>query len=351
MIRIGFEKFFWSIDIKWKSGYVLFGDYWLRFVKAALIEVGDTIVFWQTENDCSYGVCVYHRASIYPELYVSGISELPLHFRFLKFVTESAIMNRELELPHVFVKIFGITIRSVVNILVEGTTALYFTFSFSDSKIFGLKEQFKKLQVQKDYIIMFNYLGNSTFSISLYDMYHTNCGQNMRGIFSSELFVGKNSEVQSNNEQISIPENRNMVIEGLVLRSEDSNDSEEYGSATQIEETNKAVGDPPEGVVVHNEEILEFHVVLKKSHIDQQCHEAYLGPNLRKVARKWKKRVRTTLLYGDSRTSVEVLKRGKKCRFGIGWDAFIINNKLEINQHLVFKLMGKLNFTVTLIRA
>ena len=63
--------------------------------------------------------------------------------------------------------------------------------------------------------------------------------------------------------------------------------------------------------------------------------------------KKWKKGTTLTLVMRSKAYKVHVLVRKKTCRIGVGWNEFILKNKLKEGQTLHFSLSSNNTFQVT----
>lgn len=60
----------------------------------------------------------------------------------------------------------------------------------------------------------------------------------------------------------------------------------------------------------------------------------------------WDKRTLTTLVMGDNEWNVEALRTNTLFRFCKGWNDFVSDNNLEIDEELVFHYSGDFSFQV-----
>ncbi|KAK1402267.1 hypothetical protein POM88_001872 [Heracleum sosnowskyi] len=129
--------------------------------------------------------------------------------------------------------------------------------------------------------------------------------------------------------------------EDLVEVSDSSRASEDINDSSSDDK--RSNGD------VADLEMFSFNVTLRLSHVDQQCHGAYLSGILRPVYRTWRKRTSTLLYFRGTEWNVEVLRSNRSCRFGVGWDEFILHNGLIMDQKLCFEYVGDYTFHVSVV--
>lgn len=73
----------------------------------------------------------------------------------------------------------------------------------------------------------------------------------------------------------------------------------------------------------------------------------YIATKLKWLYQSWGKRTWVILSYMNRDWNVEVLKNKNRCRFGRGWDEFIVNNNILPGQRMTFKSNGANKFEVT----
>lgn len=93
------------------------------------------------------------------------------------------------ELPRVFHNNYGHSLDDVINIQLGGGFGAKFKYCSQSKKIHGLIRFIGKYCIKDDYVLFFNYLGNSTFEVSVYDCQHMNHFRDIVGYLRFEDFM------------------------------------------------------------------------------------------------------------------------------------------------------------------
>ncbi|KAK1353298.1 hypothetical protein POM88_052433 [Heracleum sosnowskyi] len=265
-----------------------------------------------------------------------AVSVSPSYANFFKVMTSECLAKGELELPRVFKKNYAHTLGEILHIDLGGAYSTKFKYCSVSKKIHGLIHFIGKYDIQDDYVMFFNYLGNSTFALSVYDSQCMNHFRDRLGYLRFEDFMNPHYDTDA------------------VVLSDDTEDVVTEDSAEEMDnssDVSSEIEEDKEDVV--EEEMMSFNVVLKKSHIHQRCHGAvmilyfYIPSLMWHIYRSWARRTEVTLVVGEKQWSVEVMRNKKVCRFGIGWDVFTSQNTLVTGQEILFQFTGNFTFQVT----
>ncbi|KAK1393025.1 hypothetical protein POM88_012081 [Heracleum sosnowskyi] len=311
-INVGFENHFWSVSVNWNNKAVYFGKEWIQFLHFVGISAGDTIAFHNTNVKWKFQLCVFPREIACAYKPPEGKTGVTSYLKFFKTVTEVVLESGELELPRLFSVNYGDNLSQALNIFLGGGMSTTFKYCHVDSKIY----------------------------VSVYDSQSMNHFRDDDGYFrfadfagpccSEDLVVVSDSSNDSDDSTDSSSDDYDIDEEGIDLTDKNSLTDEDVGGVDDLA-------------------MLSFDVTLRISHVDQQCHGAYLPKSLRCIFRTWGKRTSTSLFYRGREWNVEVLHHKRSCRFGIGWDDFTRDNKLSTNQKLSFQYVGDFNFHVRLV--
>ncbi|KAK1403412.1 hypothetical protein POM88_003017 [Heracleum sosnowskyi] len=307
-ITLGYEDHEWRIKLKFVNGEALFSKKWFNFVDASNLLPGDIVAFYKTPTPFKYKVSVFDQKIVSEETLGGDVSPNSSYANFYKVITWDSLEDGELELPRVFRNNYGHTLGDILHIQLGGGYTTQFKYFSATHKIHGLFRFFGKYSIEHEDIIFFNYLGNSTFSVAVYDSQGMNHFRDITGYLRFEDFINPPCDME------------------IVLVSSDSEDS---------------VTDNAE--VVDNEGLF-FSVILKKSHVDQHCHGVYIPSFMWPIYRNWGKRTLVRLILGERHWHVEVMRHRRQCRFGIGWDDFTFENNFTIGQRISFNFLGDLTF-------
>ncbi|KAK1352357.1 hypothetical protein POM88_053296 [Heracleum sosnowskyi] len=312
LLPASYAKVLSSIKLKFVNGEALFSKKWFNFVDASNLLPGDIVAFYKTPTPFKYKVSVFDRKIVSEETLGGDVSPNSSYANFYKVITWDSLEDGELELPRVFRNNYGHTLGDILHIQLGGGYTTQFKYFSATHKIHGLFRFFGKYSIEHEDIIFFNYLGNSTFSVAVYDSQGMNHFRDITGYLRFEDFINPPCDME------------------IVLVSSDSEDS---------------VTDNAE--VVDNEGLF-FSVILKKSHVDQHCHGVYIPSFMWPIYRNWGKRTLVRLILGERHWHVEVMRHRRQCRFGIGWDDFTFENNFTIGQRISFNFLGDLTFEVTM---
>ncbi|KAK1382873.1 hypothetical protein POM88_020608 [Heracleum sosnowskyi] len=208
-IEMGYKKRKWRIKLKWENGILLFNKEWNSFVEESNLVPGDTCLF----------------------LYTAESQELPKVF--VKELGWMVCNDIHLYLPDGYE--FGGFICGGSNLMIE------------------LKNILEKYEVHEDYVIFFEFVGRSSFYVTIYNSYGMNIFNHL-----PEKFLLKDLISKFEREVIVLSDSSMEVSNGMEV--------EQQTEATT--QTNSIIIPPSQIGSVEN----SFIVVLKPSHVDQQGH-------------------------------------------------------------------------------
>lgn len=73
----------------------------------------------------------------------------------------------------------------------------------------------------------------------------------------------------------------------------------------------------------------------------------YLGKKLAQIYSGWGKRTAVSLFLDGREWTVETLRNRRQCRFSVGWDDFVRDIDVMMDEVLSFQYMGNFKFEVT----
>ncbi|XP_074343710.1 uncharacterized protein LOC141682924 [Apium graveolens] len=217
-----------------------------------------------------------------------------------------------------FIAKYGDRLTIPFEVLIDKDNTTTLDYSHSDRKIHRLHSFFEEYMILKDYIIVFRYLGMSKFRLEVF---------NSGNIKDYGAMLVHNPKPENGSSE-SITE-----TEGSESSGTSSDDM------SNIEDD----------LVPLDEESLSFVVVLCDSHVDRRCHGVEICMDLWPVYSQWGYRSNTTLVFRGRRWTVQALCVGRRCQFGIRWVAFTVENRLAVNDELLFFYMGNFTFEVLLL--
>ncbi|KAK1371575.1 hypothetical protein POM88_037667 [Heracleum sosnowskyi] len=164
------------------DGDALFGKTWFDFVEAAKIIDGDLLALYKTVSPFKFKVSVFDKKTVSDEFLGGGVSAISSYANFFKVMTSECLAKGELQLPRVFKKNYDHTLGEILHINLGGGYSTKFKYCSVSKKIHGLIRFIGKYDIQDD-VLIFNYLGNSTFALSVYD---SQCINHFRDILGVE---------------------------------------------------------------------------------------------------------------------------------------------------------------------
>ncbi|KAK1380435.1 hypothetical protein POM88_027179 [Heracleum sosnowskyi] len=327
-VEIGYNHLFWKIKLKWKNGKVWFNRKWNEFATAGELRHGDICVFQKTEQSQKFEVCVFEKKNM-NNFNQKGLAEGKAMLSWLKVMNEKTTSNGELEVPRLFVDQHGLSIADTVHLLMPDGLEYFVSFCGFRNVLHGLKKVLLKYSVGENYVLCFDYVGESHFYVSIYDT------------TSVDIFDDLSVKVllQDVMRQSKCP---------VIVLSDDSVDEDKVSSfnlmtidnAENLEEAvdnnNMEVLEDMQLLNVEGENQNSFSVRMSKSHVDHTGHGVYLPRTILAIYKKWKKGTVVTLVCGERVWKVEVHRKKKMCRFGKGWDNFTSEKELVKGQWVEF---------------
>ncbi|KAK1370882.1 hypothetical protein POM88_036974 [Heracleum sosnowskyi] len=251
-IEMGYKKRKWRIKLKWENGILLFNEEWNSFVEESNLVPGDTCLFLYTAESQVFEIVVFEkfRMGVYNR---KGLEHEKGHMKWFKIMNSETLLTGELELPKVFVKELGWMVCNDIHLyLPDGYEFGGFICGGSNLMI-ELKNILEKYEVHEDYVIFFEFVGRSSFYVTIYNSYGMNIFNHL-----PEKFLLKDLISKFEREVIVLSDSSMEVSNGMEV--------EQQTEATT--QTNNIIIPPSQIGSVEN----SFIVVLKPSHVDQQGH-------------------------------------------------------------------------------
>lgn len=205
-------------------------------------------------------------------------------------------------IPETFQEMFCRQIPKVVSIILNNGDVLPGKLSLVDKRIYGLAPLYRKQFVKMFDILMFTYCGSGRFELSVFGK------TKMERLFE-------------------LPE-----------ISSDSTDSENES------ENDEEIEELAEDEVVQNINVngAGFEVVMTTSNVDNKCHGAYIPRNITPTNRNWMKGDKIILQTGRGSWRVGLVLSNDSSRISAGWNKFVRDNDIELNNRLRFTLLGNI---------
>ncbi|KAK1373014.1 hypothetical protein POM88_029207 [Heracleum sosnowskyi] len=346
-VEIGYRNLFWKIKLKWSNGKVWLNRKWNEFTKAGQLCHGDICVFQKTSNCQKFEVCVFEKINV-NNFNRTGLGEGKSIMSWLKVMSNDTILSGELEIPRVFVDKFGESLGESVHLLIPDGGEVCVHFCGFRSYLYGLNKLIAKYSVSENYVLFFDYVGNSHFYVSIYN---NNCMDifdelSVKVLLEDVLLQPKCPIVVLSDDSVDEDEvsalntltiDQNEILEGRA---------NSLGMQEIVDNNNSEIVESMQAVNVEGDYFNSFAVNLSRSHVDQKGHGVYLSPQIWNVYKKWSKRTVVTLLCGEQSWKVVVQREKKKCRFGRGWDNFTLQKQLVQGQRVEFIYRNNKTFEV-----
>ncbi|KAK1360715.1 hypothetical protein POM88_045189 [Heracleum sosnowskyi] len=316
----------WHINLKWEKCKLLFDEEWFDFAKCTDLCEGDTCVFMVTPHPQKFEIAVFEKHS-YLKINKAGSQQGKGILKFFKFMNVDTVLSGELEVPRLFVDEFGWMLHEDVNLILEDGHQYTGFFCKTSNLMIGLKPLFEKYSIDEHYVLFFEYIGHSTFFLTVYNNYAMSI---FNHLFDKLLLADVLKKYE--------PE--------LIVLSESSFDFVEDSNKMEFEShepSGRQFASSSNAVCNVN----SFTVVLKLSHVNQTGHGVYFGRNLFSLYRTWKNGKIVTLLCGGKSWEVAIHRKKKMCRFGKGWDDFTKDNDLGVGKMVTFYHVSGYTFHVS----
>lgn len=147
---------------------------------------------------------------------------------FFKVMNLESLDEAELELPLLFAKNFGHTLSDILQIELGGGYSSKFKYCAATKKIYGLHRFIGKYDIHDEYVLFFNYLGNSKFALSVYDTQSCNHLRDIIGNSRIEDFMYPPSDMEVLDVSDNDEDNDDIQIKYSNDTSETDPENEEY---------------------------------------------------------------------------------------------------------------------------
>ncbi|KAK1351974.1 hypothetical protein POM88_053688 [Heracleum sosnowskyi] len=219
-----------------------------------------------------------------------------------------------MEVPRLFLNEFGEVKGGNIRLFLADGCQFSGYVCESSHVMIGLKDILGKYSVSDHYVLFFDYVGSSTFYVSIYNTLGMNIFNKMEEKLLVEELV---KQVQ-------------FVTKGMIER--------DVGDAAGVSVVGVQISDVP---------LNYFIVDLKKCNVAQTGHGVYFARHLFSIYRTWRNGTILNVIHDEQTWRVAVHRKKKMCRFGRGWDQFAKASKLKEGQKLKFCHVSDHTFAVT----
>ncbi|KAK1405178.1 hypothetical protein POM88_004783 [Heracleum sosnowskyi] len=223
-IKIGFKSIMFTIKLKWLGGMVFIGKGWHSFAEAGELRKGDVCVFQRTRQRHKFEIALFEKKSVSRYCRIEGIGPGNTLKKWFKIINESTYIFGEMEIPRLFVQNYGWTVADDVKLVMGDRTEYMVKFSSGRKVLHGMRKFLRTYSIEENFVLVFTYVAISTFSVCVYDKEGNFIPP--KGTINFKGMNGNNSEAEMN--------------EGRMVNEQDN--------------------------------VTEFTVIIKASHIDQKGH-------------------------------------------------------------------------------
>ncbi|KAK1398869.1 hypothetical protein POM88_008732 [Heracleum sosnowskyi] len=303
----------WNINLKWEEDEVYFDREWNYFAKNIRLSVGDICLFLNTSHPQRFQIAIFEKATVC-NLYRAGCSSRKGLLKFYKVMSYENIYSGEMEVPRLFLNEFGEVKGGNIKLFLADGCQFSGYVCESSHVMIGLKDILGKYSVKEHYVLFFDYVGSSTFYVSIYNTLGMNIFNKMEEKLLVEELV---KQVQ-------------FFSQGMIER--------DVGDAAGVRVVGVQISDVP---------LNYFIVDLKKCNVAQTGHGVYFARHLFSIYRTWRNGTILNVIHDEQTWRVAVHRKKKMCRFGRGWDQFAKASKLKEGQKLKFCHVSDETFAVT----
>ncbi|KAK1374665.1 hypothetical protein POM88_030858 [Heracleum sosnowskyi] len=327
-MEVGVPKYKWRIGLNWTEHVVQFDEVWKEFTEDLKLKEGDICVLQYTNHYQKFKVAIFEKSNIL-NYNLAGPDQGKSIMKFFKIVSEVLEETFHLAFPELFAEKFGSQISEKVTLLMPDRNEIVVNYSGKNNFLYGLKEFVRAYSIAVDFLIFFDFLGNSTFYVSVFDY----LGEDVCEDVDDKLHLAE--------------------IVGSFC-----------GTAVSIGPCIEPVGDVP--CIKHNslpisvvdlEAVvdLRFEILVMPSHMLTHCHGVDVKSKFSHFRDVWKKKDYITVYDGSRSWEFEIRKRRESKRTTIhqGWIQFRGDLQLNVGDVCKFESIDEdlWKFRVKILRS
>ncbi|KAK1376768.1 hypothetical protein POM88_032961 [Heracleum sosnowskyi] len=164
-----FEQNSWQIGLFWKKGCLFFDKGWYEFVKSAKVVEGDICVLAKTAASDKFEIAVLSKVLLTQWSLTSDRNIVNQRFSWVKILKGSSLDRGSVEIPRLFARRLGSELGRDINLLTADGRVFHGKYSVSENILYGLMDLISAYDIYKNCLIGFEYVGTSTFNVSIFD--------------------------------------------------------------------------------------------------------------------------------------------------------------------------------------
>ncbi|WOG82239.1 hypothetical protein DCAR_0101401 [Daucus carota subsp. sativus] len=261
-VTLFFKNMSWVVNLKWDNGKAYMDRTWYDFARASRVKEGDICAFMLSGPPGKFRVCVYER-DLLTKCNEKGIGHASKVTNWFKIVNDVVLYAGQMEIPRVFMEMNGGVLEETVNLIMGDGCSVAVNFSRSQSFFHGLKTLVDTYSIQLNDVMVFHFLSDSTFAVSLFkatgmeyklNSSHGAATKKTGGIREEEVIILSDSSGDGEPDLAMDIDGGIADAQNLELADDGNNEGNEFGDGNPLN--------------------MSFRVTLKKSHVDKRDHGA-----------------------------------------------------------------------------
>ncbi|KAK1373883.1 hypothetical protein POM88_030076 [Heracleum sosnowskyi] len=287
----------WEIVVIWKYGRCMFGSGWYEFAVDTNLEDGDTLVLSKLHRSMpdKLKACVF---KLHIDCFDEDKENKEWRRSFYKVMTEDCLIGGVLVVPKQIKEYYARNLIHMRKFQVNGES-WFICYNY----IGGYGRIYQEDGLEIDYVSRSTYESSEAISNCFWDFDCDMVSEEM------QLMVIDNIEDET-------------AAVGIEVAAHDN-----LAENVEINED------------VMNDEILEFSVALKVSHVNHSSHGVHIPSHVSARNRDWQSGEEVMLRTDVGTWMVRIVFNNGSPRFSAGWNKFARDNKFIVNQKLVFTLI------------
>ncbi|KAK1360110.1 hypothetical protein POM88_044584 [Heracleum sosnowskyi] len=257
------------------------------------------------------------RAPVYIQDNINGIG-----WKFLFSVCRTTIESGEIEIPRRFWRRFGKGVPGSVTFDLRNGKVYSGHYLHSERKFLGLLEIITSTHLEGEEFLLFTYCGAGKFEIVVFDK------SNVEKMLEYNLHGSEENDVKNSEEELLETTGRHEIIDAEM--SDESEDSD-----TDMENVN---GEAIE-LVEMDDLVFTFSAVMTLSNVNASSHGTYIPRYINLGNRNFNQGERVMFRFENEQWGIGIVYSNGLQRFSAGWNKFVKDNQISLNETVEFTLV------------
>ncbi|KAK1352216.1 hypothetical protein POM88_053480 [Heracleum sosnowskyi] len=302
----------WEIVVIWKYGRCMFGPGWYEFAVDTNLEDGDTLVLSKLHRSMpdKLKACVF---KLHIDCFDEDKENSEWRRSFYKVMTEDCLIGGVLVVPKQIKEYYARNLIHMRKFQVYGES-WFICYNYIGGYVTNLKLMMDRFKLRPKETIIFTIDKSKMMQGRIYQEDGLEIDYVSRSTYESSEAIS-NCFWDVDCDMVS-------AVVGIEVAAHDN-----LAENVEINED------------VMNDEILEFSVALKVSHVNQSSHGVHIPSHVSARNRAWQSGEEVMLRTDVGTWMVRIVFNNGSPRFSAGWNKFARDNKFIVNQKLVFTLI------------